>query len=65
MAMNPKEWQFVFAAIEEAGRALYARGYADRNAGKLIPAEPNRIVLTKADKMRLQALYNQTFKQGH
>lgn len=61
MAMGPKDWVFVYEAIEEVSRALYLHGYNDAKAKKNAET-PDKIRLNAGAKMRLQTMHAQITK---
>ena len=61
MALNGKDWDFVYGVLEGTARGMYARGYIDgKNDNPSMKDE--KIRMSAAEKMKLQTLYKQTME---
>ena len=63
MAIGTKDWEFIYAMIEDTARTLYLRGYHDAVSKK--PAvDTEKVRLAPGDKMRLQTLHANLTSRG-
>jgi hypothetical protein len=61
MALNGKDWEFVYGVLEGTARAMYARGY-EHGQKKDETVKLKEIRMSAAEKMKLQTLYKQTME---
>lgn len=63
MALNSKDWDFVYGLIEEATAKAYERGYSDAQAKKPRMTESAPVKMSRATRMRLVTLHTQLSTQ--